>query len=515
MKLNTLKQTLPQDFVAGVVISLVALPLCLGIALASSAPLISGLTSGIIGGIVVALLSKSHTSVSGPAAGLTAVVATQSSQLESFENFLVAVSLAGLFQILLGYFKAGKLAIFFPSSVIKGLLAAIGVILILKQIPHLFGHDPDWVGNLTFKQADGENTFSEIIATYFDIHAGASIIGLFSIALLVMWPKLPLAFIPAPLVVVCLALVLNMYLNLQGTGWVIESNHLVNVPLADSMSTLFGQLPRPEWSAVLKPQVWSAAITLALVATLETLLNLEAVDKIDPQKRKSPPNQELLAQGVGNCLCGLLGALPVTSVIIRSSVNISSGGKTKTASFIHGMILLLAIILFPLWLNKIPLSCLAAILLVTGFKLANPKLFKQMYKEGWNAFLPFVITVTSIVLTDLLTGIITGLITAVLFLLYSQSTQPIECEERTLENGHSQKIIKLGTYMSFLNQSSLREKLEQLKSHTQIVIDASKTQYIDKDIIQIIKEFQNENHAHIELKLIGLEDQIYSFRCVK
>lgn len=380
-----LSATLPRDLTSGLVVFLVALPLCLGVALASGAPLLSGVLAGIVGGILVGMLSGSHTSVSGPAAGLTAVVAAQILSLGSFPAFLLAVVLAGLIQIGLGLVRAGFLAAFFPSSVIKGLLAAIGVILILKQIPHLFGHDPDPEGDLAFQQPDHENTFSELARTIGDIHPGAAAIGLLSIVVLFVWGKwkpLKHSPVPAPLIVVLLGVGVGLWFRQLGGAWVIESSHLVQVPVADSLAGFFGFLQLPDFSQWANPAVYTAAVTLAAVASLETLLNLEAVDKLDPQQRTSPASRELLAQGIGNVTAGLIGGLPITSVIVRSSVNINAGGKTKLAAVIHGVFLLVSVALLPVWLNLIPLSCLAAILVVTGVKLASPSLVRQMWSEG-------------------------------------------------------------------------------------------------------------------------------------
>jgi len=400
------------DLLSGLVVFLVALPLCLGVALASNAPLFSGILAGIVGGIVVGAISKSQTSVSGPAAGLTAVVATQIASLGSFEAFLMAVAIAGVLQIVLGVIRAGAVADFVPSSVIKGLLAAIGLILILKQIPHLVGHDANPLGMLSFEEPDHENTISALVHTLRVIHPGAALIGAVSIAILLVWnqvEQLRRSLVPAPLVVVLLAVGLSLMLGRMGTDWSIGATHLVQVPVADSLAGFVGFLKWPDVSALANTHVYVAAVTIALVASLETLLNLEAVDKLDPRKRISPTNRELVAQGVGNVTAGLIGGLPVTSVIVRSSVNVNSGGRTSMATIIHGLLLLLCVGLLPTWLNRIPLSCLAAVLIVTGWKLANPKLFRQMWREGPNQFLPFVLTVSAILLTDLLIGILIGL----------------------------------------------------------------------------------------------------------
>lgn len=508
-KNNDFSKTLLQDFTSGLVVSLVALPLCLGIALASNAPLISGLVAGIIGGLLISWLSGSQTSVSGPAAGLTAVVATQSSTLGSFDAFLTAVMLAGVLQIFLGIFKAGSLAVFFPSSVIKGLLAAIGVILILKQIPHLFGHDLDWLGDMTFTQVDGENTFSELAVTWFKVHPGASLIGLLSISILFFWDRTFLKKIPMPsqLFVVLIGVFGAYMLMPLSETWVIGKSHLVNVPVSASLSALFSGLPKPDLTAVIRPDVYMAAITLCIVATLETLLNLEAVDKIDPKGRVSPPNQELIAQGIGNFSAGLLGALPVTSVIVRSSVNIASGGQTKLASFIHGILLFLAVAFFPQILNLIPLASLAAILLYTGFKLANPKLFKQMWHEGWSQFIPFIVTVVAIVGTDLLTGIVIGLLTSIFFILRSNLEQPIRVNRERSVNGEELVRVELGSHVSFLNRAALEKSLRQIETGKHLMIDARNTRYIDTDVLGFIKDF-TQNVAplyNLTVSLIGFQ----------
>ncbi len=425
--------TLSSDLPAGLVVFLVALPLCLGVALASDAPLFSGVLAGIIGGLVVGSLSGSHTSVSGPAAGLTAVIAAQIALLGSFEALLLAVLIAGIIQIVLGIIRAGSIAVFVPASVIKGLLAAIGLILILKQIPHLFGHDADPEGEMSFMQKDQENTFSELIELFYHIQPSALIIGLTCLLLLITWERsqwLRKSLIPGPLAAVLVGMGLNLFTRHWGGMWLIEPSHLVQVPESENIAGFLGFLTMPDFSAIADSRVYVAGLTIAIVASLETLLNVEAVDKLDPQKRTTPTNRELVAQGVGNVIGGLIGALPVTSVIVRSSVNISSGGKTKVSSVFHGMLLLVSVMLFPNILNMIPLSALAAVLIVTGFKLAKPSLFKQMWREGPNQFLPFVVTVGAIVFTDLLTGILVGLAFSILFILRSNLPAPLAADSR-------------------------------------------------------------------------------------
>lgn len=504
--------TLPRDLTSGVVVFLVALPLCLGIALASGAPLFSGLLAGIVGGVVVGLLSGSHTSVSGPAAGLTAIVAAQITKLGSFEVFLLAVVIGGILQIGLGLAKAGALSAFFPSSVIKGLLAAIGVILILKQIPHVFGHDSDPEGDMAFQQPDQHNTLSELFTLVAgEIHIGAAIIGLSSVALLLLWDKwkpLKQSGIPGPLVVVLLGVAAYQLFERLGGHWLIGTSHLVQVPIANSPSEFLGFLRMPDFSHLNNPAVYIGGVTLAIVASLETLLNLEAVDKLDPKQRHSPPSRELLAQGVGNVTAGLIGGLPVTSVIIRSSVNVNSGGQTKLATIFHGVLLGGCVMLAPVYLNMIPLSALAAILLVTGFKLASPKLFKQMWSGGRYQFLPFVITLAAIVFTDLLIGIVIGLVVSLLFILNSNLRRPIR---RVVEThvGGDVLHIELANQVSFLNRAALEKILRDAPRGSHVLIDASETDYIDPDVLTLIRDFKEETApAHgVEVSLRGFRQR--------
>ncbi|TKB60145.1 MAG: sulfate transporter [Nitrospira sp.] len=509
-----LSATLPRDLTSGLVVFLVALPLCLGVALASGAPLLSGVLAGIVGGILVGMLSGSHTSVSGPAAGLTAVVAAQILSLGSFPAFLLAVVLAGLIQIGLGLARAGFLAAFFPSSVIKGLLAAIGVILILKQIPHLFGHDPDPEGDLAFQQPDHENTFSELARTIGDIHPGAAAIGLLSIVVLFVWGKwkpLKHSPVPAPLIVVLLGVGVSLWFRQLGGAWVIEPSHLVQVPVADSLAGFFGFLQLPDFSQWVNPALYTAAVTLAAVASLETLLNLEAVDKLDPQQRTSPASRELLVQGIGNMTAGLIGGLPITSVIVRSSVNINAGGKTKLAAVIHGVFLLVSVALLPVWLNLIPLSCLAAILVVTGVKLASPALVRQMWSEGRYQFAPFALTVVAIVVTDLLIGVLIGLTVSAGFILYSNMRQPIR---RFVEQhlGGDVVHIELANQVSFLNRAALSKVLNEVPRGGDVLLDAQNTDYIDPDVLDLIRDFKEQTGPArgVEVSLVGFRSE-YQF----
>ncbi|OUT57408.1 MAG: sulfate transporter [Rhodopirellula sp. TMED11] len=499
--------TLFADVRGGLVVFLVALPLCLGIALASdpegdqiNLPLMSGLIAGIVGGLVVGPLSGSQTSVSGPAAGLTAVVLHWLTQCGSVETFLLAVFLGGVLQVGLGFARAGSLSAFFPSSVIKGLLAAIGVILILKQLPHVFGHDQNPEGQYDWYQPDHETTLSELFKVINDYHIGAAIVGILSVILLIAWdriPQLKKLVIPGPLVVVILGVVLQYWFQSFHEAINIGAEHLVNIPI-DEESTqgpvrdFFNLLIFPDWMQIGNPIVWQAAVTIAIVASLESLLNLEAVDKLDPHRRQSPANRELFAQGIGNMVSGAFGGLPVTSVIVRGSVNVGIGAKTKASAIFHGGLLLIFVMIFPKLLNTIPLSCLAAILLVTGFKLASPKLVKQMWSEGRYQFIPFIVTVVAIVRTDLLTGILIGLAISTLFILNSNLRSPIR---RVLETHLDGEIthVELAQQVSFLNRGSLNQLFDETQSGTHILIDASASDYIDPDILSMIREFKDKD----------------------
>lgn len=494
-------KTLPADLSSGLVVFLVALPLCLGIALASrpagleDPPLIAGLITGVIAGLVVGWLSGSHTSVSGPAAGLTAIVAAQISNLGTYEAFLVAVVLGGVIQVVMGLLKAGALSAFFPSSVIKGLLAAIGVILILKQIPHVVGHDKDPEGEMSYEQPDEHNTFSEIwsMIAEGDIHVGAAVIGAVGIVVLLAWPRIKFLKslpVPAALAVVLLGVGMHLWFQQLGGPWAIGESHLVDIPIASSAGDYLNYLRFPDFTALLNPTVYLAAITIAIVASLETLLNLEAVDNLDHERRNSPPSRELWAQGVGNIAAGMVGGLPMTSVIIRSSVNVNSGCKTKRSAIFHGLLMVICVGFLPQYLNMIPLSALAAILLVTGFKLASPKLFAQMWSEGRYQFLPFIITLVSIVFTDLLIGILIGLGVALLFILNSNLRRPVR---RIVEThlGGDVTHIELANQVSFLNKASLDQVLTEAAEGSSVLIDASGTDYIDPDVLSLIRDFKN------------------------
>jgi MFS superfamily sulfate permease-like transporter len=482
---------------ASIVVLLVALPLCLGIALASGAPLFSGIIAGVVGGIVVGLLSGSQLSVSGPAAGLTAIVAVAILKLQVYEAFLLAVVLAGVMQVALGYLKAGVIGDYIPNAVIKGMLAAIGLILIMKQFPHLVGYDANFEGDETFAQADQNNTFSAIYTALNTIKPAAAIIGLGSIILLSIWEK-PfikknelLRFVPGPLVVVILAIIINGTIEQLSGIASIESTHLVSLPIAHSTTEFISFFTLPKFSFITNVQVWISAVTLAIVASLETLLGIEAVDKLDPLKRVTPTNKELKAQGFGNIISGLIGGLPLTSVIVRSSANVSAGGKTKQATIFHGLLLLLCAALIPNLLNKIPLSALAGILIFTGYKLAKITLFKEFYQKGLNQFIPFYVTIIAILFTDLLIGISIGIAVSMIFIIRSNFKTAV-----LVVNDNNNYLIRFKKDVSFLNKPIIKSELELVPENANLVIDVARAEYIDKDVIDEVNSFLY--HAHLK-----------------
>jgi carbonic anhydrase len=505
MSLSKLKY----DFPAGVVVFLVALPLCLGIALASGAPLLSGIISGVIGGIVVGFLSGSQTSVSGPAAGLAAVVLASITKLGGFEVFSAALFIAGFLQLASGLLKGGFIANYIPSNVIKGLLAAIGILLILKQIPQAFGYDNNHQDDFSFIQSNGENTFSHLFNTFFHITPGVFIVSLISIIILVFWDKTPLKklkFFPASLFVVLLGIGINELFRSSFPYLFLEPVHLVTLP-ATQLSDLVSFVKFPGLSAFANYNVWLTALTLAIVASLETLLNLEAVDNIDPHKRESPPNRELVAQGVGNILAGLVGGLPVTSVIVRSSVNINADTQSKMSAIIHGIFLLLAILLLSPLINLIPFASLAAILIVTGYKLAKISIFKEMFAKGWNQFIPFVVTILAIIFTDLLVGILIGLAVSLFYLLKSNYKNPFTIERDNLHSGEVIRI-ELPNQVSFLNKASIKNTLWSVPANANIIIDASYADYIDNDVLELFVDFKTviAPEKNIKLNIIGVKE---------
>lgn len=481
------------DLLSGVVVFLVALPLCLGIALASGAPLFAGIISGVIGGIVVGFLSHSELSVSGPAAGLTAIVLVAITSLGSYETFLVAVVLAGMMQIALGFAKAGTISNYFPSNVIEGMLAAIGVIIILKQLPHAIGYDKDNEGDFFFiEKGTGHNTFSALIDAVNYSHVGAIIITLTSLAILIAWTKLSflkkMKTVPGALVAVVVGVVLNEIFKQTGSNLAIAQEHLVALPVPSSFADFIGQFSRPNFSAITNSNVWIVAATIAAVASIETLLCIEAADKMDPLKRFTNTNIELKAQGVGNLLSGLIGGLPMTSVIVRTSANINSGARTKISAIAHGMFLLVAVVAIPTVLNKIPLACLAAILLMTGFKLAHPSVFKHMWKSGKFQFAPFIVTVIAVVFTDLLKGVAIGLAISIFFILRANMKLAYFFKKEEHHAGETIHI-DLAQEVSFLNKAAIKQTLAHLPENAKVIINAANSVYIDQDVILLIKDF--------------------------
>lgn len=507
---------LKSDLPAGIIVFLVAVPLCLGIALASGAPFFSGMIAGIIGGIVIGFMSNSHLSVSGPAAGLAAVVLASINQLGAFETFLLAVLIAGAIQIVLGIVKAGAIANYFPSSVIKGMLTAIGVIIIMKQIPHAFGYDKDAGGDLSFLQMDGENTLSGLINSISKIDLGATMICLISLIILIIWEKpffkKKLKLLPGGLVAVVVAVVLNELLLKSGSSLAVSNsdkiNHLVNVPVANSFNEFLGFFTLPDFSQLGNMDVYIVALTIAAVASIETLLCVEAVDKLDPEKRTTSPNRELVAQGVGNMASGLIGGLPITSVIVRSSANLNAQAKSKMSTIIHGFLILICVTLIPFLLNKIPLAALAAILLMTGYKLCNLALFKKMFKLGKYQWVPFVITVVAIVFTDLLTGVGIGLLVSTLALLYGNYKNSYYFHKEKHHEGET-ILIHLSEEVSFLNKASIKLTLEHLPANSTVIIDAYDSQYIDHDVLELIRDFQDvqAKQRNITCKTVGFKDK--------
>ena len=490
------------DLPSAVVVFLVALPLCLGIALGSGAPLFSGIIAGMVGGILIGSLSGSQLSVSGPAAGLTAIVVVAIGKLQVYEAFLLAVVLGGVFQIILGSLKAGILGDYIPSSVIKGMLAAIGLILILKQFSHLVGYDADFGGDESFKQSDGDNTFSGLFGSMRHLIPAALFIGIASLVIQIVWEKFVapkariLQLIPAPLIVVLAAVAINETLKLTSPAMAIKPSHLVKIPVADSFSGFISFFTTPDFSYITNPTVWTTALTIAIVASLETLLNIEAADDLDPYQRVTPTNRELRAQGAGNIISGLIGGLPLTSVVVRTSANINAGARTKMSAIFHGILLLLSVAFIPALLNRIPLSALAAVLIYTGYKLAKPSLFMKFYKKGWDQFLPFVLTVVAILLTDLLIGILIGCGVGLFFIIRSNFKSAV-----LVVNDANKYLFRLRKDVSFLNKPIIKNSLEKVPENSYVMIDAARADFIDKDIVEVIEDFLK----HAPLKGISVE----------
>ncbi|RYD80479.1 MAG: SulP family inorganic anion transporter [Sphingobacteriales bacterium] len=505
--------SIKNDLPAGLVVFLVALPLCLGIALASGAPLFSGIIAGIIGGIVVGSISGSALGVSGPAAGLTVIVLTAISSLGSYPVFLLAVVVAGLIQLILGVARAGIIGYYFPSSVIKGMLAAIGLILILKQIPHALGFDKDLISNETLLATVKSNPFSEIYYSIIYHSTGAVIISIISLAILIFFDrpfmkKIKLFnFIPGALIVVIAGIILNYAFSILMPAWALTGEHMVVLPVANNAGEFISFFTMPDWSALTNYKVYITGATIAIVASLETLLCVEATDKLDPEKRNTPTNRELLAQGFGNIASGLIGGLPLTQVIVRSSANINSGGKTKLSAIFHGLLMLSCAVLIPNILNHIPLACLAAVLLLVGYKLAKVSLFRDMYKLGWEQFIPFAVTVVAILTTDLLKGIAIGMAVAVFYILRKNYRTSYFYHKEDIHEGE-QITIKLSEEVTFLNKASIQLMLEELPKNHKVVIDGSNSVSIDYDVVEIIQNFSAHGamDKKIDLELVNIPE---------
>lgn len=504
MKRSISLKNLGSDIPSSIVVFLVALPLCLGVALASNAPAFSGIIAGIVGGIVVGSLSGSQMSVSGPAAGLTAIVAAAVLKMPSFETFLLSVVICGALQLVFGLLRAGIVGDYIPNSVIKGMLAAIGLILILKQLPHLVGYDANFEGDESFGQANNENTFSGLAHALRYISPAAALIGIVCIGFQILWEKFTagkkgwVKLVPAPLIVVLIGIGVSSYLASTGSSYAIDPQHMVNIPAANSASEFISFFTLPDFNALANKQVWITGLTLALVASLETLLSIEAVDALDPYQRVTNKERELKAQGIGNMLSGLIGGLPVTSVIVRSSANVNAGAQSKMSTILHGTLLLLCVAFIPGLLGMIPKAALAAVLIYTGYKLAKPSLFKSLYKKGWDQFLPFAITIVAILLTDLLIGVVIGIMVGIFFVVRSNFRTSV-----FIVHDQDKYLFRLRKDVSFLNKPIIKNKLEEVPENASVIIDARRADFIDKDVLDVIHDFQK----HAPLKNIRVSVQ--------
>jgi MFS superfamily sulfate permease-like transporter len=498
---------LKSDFASGLVVFLVALPLCLGIAMASGAPLFSGIIAGIIGGLVVGYLSQSHISVSGPAAGLTAIILTAITDLGSFNIFLTAVFIAGLIQLLLGFIKAGTISNYFPSNVIEGMLAGIGIIIILKQLPHAFGYDSDFEGDQSFMQSNGNNTIESLLNIFNYVQLGSIIITVISIVILISWEKVPflkkLKLIPGALVAVITGIILNEIFITSGSNLAIAKEHLVMLPVPTSFDELKQIIVTPNFAGVMNPKVWIVGATIAIVASIETLLCIEAADRMDSHKRYTDTNVELKAQGIGNMISALIGGLPMTSVVVRTSANNNAGAKSKMSAIIHGILLLISVLAIPTILNKIPLATLAAILLVVGYKLAKPATFLHFWEKGKYQFIPFIATLLAVVFTDLLKGVSLGIVISILFILRGNIKKAYFFRKEEYEDGDIIHI-DLAQEVSFLNKAAIKLTLNHIPENSRVIINAADTVYIAHDILDLIHEFKTikakENNIKVKLK---------------
>ena len=514
---TSLFSTIGQDAPAGLVVFLVALPLCLGISLASGAPLLAGVVSGIVGGVLVSLLSGSQLSVSGPAAGLTVVVLSAIASLGSWPAVLAATMVAGVIQLLLGVARAGIIALYFPGTVIKGMLAAIGIILILKQLPHFLGADTDYFEDMKFLQINGQNTFSAIGAAFRALSPGSVLVGVVSLALLLLWDSAPMRrlawvrLVPGALVAVLAAVAVNQLLHNLAPAWQVRPEHLVKLPVLTSLGQLAGEMTFPDFDALRRPATYSVAFTIAIVASLETLLSVEAVDNLDPQKRHTPPNRELLAQGAGNLVSGLLGGLPITAVIVRSSANIAAGSQSRLSAFIHGLLLLTSLLFLGAILNLIPLAALAAVLLLVGFKLTKPALYRAQWRLGWAQFGPFIITIAAVLFTDLLKGVSIGLVLGFFFILKDNARAGSHLRRDAVGDAEdpSHLHLRLPEHVSFLNKASIVTTLEQLPTGSRVILDGTRTTAIDHDVLEAIEAFRQAAPARgIDLELRGIRQVV-------
>jgi MFS superfamily sulfate permease-like transporter len=493
------------DGPAGLVVFLVAMPLCLGIALASGAPLFAGIIAGIVGGIVVGALSGSAISVSGPAAGLTIIVFTAIQQVGSFKGFLAAVVLSGFMQVLLGMGGAGVIGDYVPNSVIKGMLAAIGLVIILKQIPHALGRDKDFEGDFAFFAASGSNTFTDVITSIFSASTGAVVISVLSLIVLILWDLWSARgsrfalLIPGPLVVVVLGITVNNAFGTFAPAFKLtDVDHLVQLPMANALEFML-----PDFGRFLDWKIWTIAATIALVASIESLLSIEAADRIDPFRRISSPNRELVAQGIGNVVSGMIGGLPLTSVVVRTSANVSSGGRTRLSAIFHGVLLLLSVLLIPQYLNWTPLASLAAVLIMVGYKLTKPKIYVSMFRLGWDQFLPFIATVVAIVLTDLLKGVIIGLFVGIFFVIRANHRAAI-----SVVSQDGWYLLRFNKDMTFLNKSEFRTKLNAIPPGTTLIIDGTKAAYFDRDIFEVVEDFQRSApYKNITIEIKRIDDR--------
>lgn len=501
---------LKSDLPAGLVVFLVALPLCLGIALASGAPPLSGIIAGVVGGIIVGLFSNSHLSVSGPAAGLTAIVLTAITDLGAFNIFLTAVIIAGILQLILGFIKAGSISNYFPTNVIEGMLAGIGIIIILKQIPHAIGYDADFEGDQTFLQTDGGNTLSSIMGALNYVHFGAIIVTIVSLAILLLWDKIPflknLKLIPGALVAVLVGILINEFFIFSGSSLAITSEHLVSLPVPETLDDFKNIILLPDFNGFLNYKVWIVGATIAIVASIETLLCIEAADRMDAQKRLTDTNVELKAQGLGNIISALLGGLPLTSVVVRTSTNNNAGAKSKMAAIFHGILLLVSVLAIPFLLNKIPFATLAAVLFLVGYKLAKPAVIMHFWHKGKYQFIPFIATLIGVVFTDLLKGVAIGIVISIIFIIRGNMQRAYRFRKDKFDEGDVIRI-DLAQEVSFLNKAAIKNTLTSIPENSRVVINASDTVYIAHDVLDLIHDFATVRAAdeNIKVKLKGFK----------